>query len=106
MACLGIGTALVLLNNKHLILDDVLHVPKLRSLLLSVRCFQCLVGCSFIADNMGSFLTFHLFILPVDDSSGCTISGSLTDKSTDPDFDCHLVGSISAVSDNTRYHQQ
>jgi len=68
VACLGIGATSFLLNNKRIILHDVLHVPQLRSPLLSVRCFRRLMGCSFLADNSGSFLTFPTFVLPVDDS--------------------------------------
>lgn len=75
VACLGSGTVSFTLFIENIILHDVLHVPKLCSPLLSVRCFHCLPGCSFIADNNGSFLTFPQFILPVNDSSDCTIAG-------------------------------
>jgi hypothetical protein len=68
---------------------------------LSVRCFRRLRGCSFLADNSGSFLTFPRFVLKVDDSSDCTITGQLGIK-RDLDFDSRLVGMSSAVSDNTR----
>jgi hypothetical protein len=61
-------------------------------------------GCSFIADNAGSFLTFPRFILTVDDSSDCTITGHLS-INRDIDFDSHLVGTSSAVSDNTRFRK-
>ncbi len=106
VACLGFGTASFMLQNKHIILHDVLHVPKLRSPLLSVRCFRRLNGCSFLADNSGSFLTFPKFILSVDDSSDCTILGSLATQTIDIHFDSRIVGSISAVSDNTRHRKQ
>jgi hypothetical protein len=106
MARMGFGTTSFVLDNKTIILHNVLHVPKLRSPLLSVRCFRRLLGCSFLADNKGSFLTFPKFILPVDDSSDCTISGSLMDITTEAHFDSHLVGSICAVNDNTRFKQQ
>lgn len=106
VACMGFGTTSFVLDNKTIILHNVLHVPKLRSPLLSVRCFRHLLGCSFLADNKGSFLTFPKFILPVDDSSYCTISGSLMDITTEAHFDSRLAGSICAVSDNTRFKQQ
>jgi hypothetical protein len=83
----------------------VLHVPKLRSPLLSVRCFRRLVGCSFIAVNKGSFLTFPTFILPVDDCSDCTITGRAC-SSAKVDFDSRIAGSVAAVSDNTRFNHQ
>jgi hypothetical protein len=38
--CLGSGTVCFTLRNKNIILHDVLHVPKLRSPLLSVQCFR------------------------------------------------------------------
>jgi hypothetical protein len=61
VSCLGSRTVRLSLQNKSIILHDVLHVPKLRSPLLSVRCFCRLAGCSFIADNIGSYLTFPNF---------------------------------------------
>lgn len=61
-------------------------------------------GCSFIADNSGSFLTFPHFILAVDDSSDCTITGHLS-INRDIDFDSRLVGTSSTVSDNTRFRK-
>jgi hypothetical protein len=79
-------------------------VPKLRSPLLSVRCFRRLHGCSFVADNSGSFLTFPDFVLPVDDSSDCTIDGCLGAQRS-VDFDSCLVGCSAAVSDNTRFRK-
>ncbi len=51
--------------------------------------------------NTGSFLTFLTFVLPVDNSSDCTISGRFC-TSTNVAFDSHLTGSTAAVSDNTR----
>jgi hypothetical protein len=86
--------------------SDVLHVPCLCSPLLSVQCFRRILGCSFIADNHGSFLTFPFFILNVDDSSDCTILSSPSSDCDSTDFDSRLVGSISAVSDNTHFKDQ
>jgi hypothetical protein len=100
--CLGSGTVHLYLQSKPIIIHDVLHVPKLRSPLLSVRCFRRITGCSFIADNTGSYLTFPTFILPVDDSSDCTISGRLC-SSINVEFDSCITGSAAAVSDNTRF---
>jgi hypothetical protein len=104
VACLGLGTIQFSLQNKSIILHYVLHVPKLRSPLLSVRCFRWLKGCSFLANNTGSFLTFPQFVLGVDDSSDCTINGSLGIP-RELDFDSRLVGSSSAVSDNTHFRK-
>jgi hypothetical protein len=73
--CLGSGTIIFTLQDKNITLHDVLHVLKLLSPLLSIRCFRRLIGCSFLADNTGSFLTFPNFFLTVNDSSDCTISG-------------------------------
>ena len=39
VACSSLGTVQFSLQDKSIILHDVLHVPKLRSPLLSVRCF-------------------------------------------------------------------
>jgi hypothetical protein len=64
-----------------------------------------LTGCSFIADNKGSFLTFPTFILPVDDSSDCTIIGRAC-SSTKDDFDSRITGSVAAVSNNTHFKHQ
>jgi hypothetical protein len=102
VSCLGSRTVRLSLQNKSIILHDVLHVPKLRSPLLSVRYFRRLAGCSFIADNIGSYLTFPNFILPVDDSIDCTIPGKFH-FSPQVDFDSRNNGSAAAVSDNTRF---
>jgi hypothetical protein len=48
-------------------------------------------------------LTFPTFFLVVDDSSDCIIQGQRPTTTTNPDFDSRLVGSVSAVSDNTRH---
>jgi len=102
-ACLGIGTVTIMLGGKDIVLHDVLHVPNPRSTLLSVRCFRCFKGCSFLSDNSGCFLTFPTFFLPVDDSSDCIIKGNLVKTPSSPIFDSRLVGMVSAVSDNTRH---
>jgi hypothetical protein len=104
VACLGSGTVQFSLQEESIILHDVLHVPKLRSPLLSNQCFWHLNGCSFIADNKGSFLTLPHFVLAVNDSSNCTISGCSGVHRT-VDFDSCLVGTAVAVSDNTHFRQ-
>ncbi len=93
----GTGTVRLFLQNKPIIIHDVLHVPRLCSPLLSIRCFRQLAGCSFIAHNTGSFLIFPTFVLPVDDSSDCTISGRFC-SSTNVEFDSRITGSTAAVS--------
>jgi hypothetical protein len=105
VACLGSGTVQFSLQNKSIILHDVLHVPKLISPLLSVQCFRRLNGCGFLADDTGSFPTFLKFIFPVDDSSDCTINGCLG-VTRNLDFDSCLIGCSSAVSDNTRFRKK
>jgi hypothetical protein len=102
-ACLGIGTITIMLGGKEILLHNVLHVPNLQSSLLSVRCFGRFKGCSFLSDNSGCFLTFPTFFLPVDDSSDCIIKGTLVKTPSSPIFDSRLVGTVSAVSDNTRH---
>jgi hypothetical protein len=94
--CLGTGTVMFTLQDKNISLRDVLHVPKLQSPLLSVRCYRRLKGCCFLADNSGSFLTFP------HDSSDCTIARKICSSNTTTHFDSSLAGCISAVSDNTR----
>jgi hypothetical protein len=61
--CFGTGTVRLLLQNKPIILHDVLHVPKLRSPLLLVRCFRHLAGCSFIADNREIKQPLQIFVV-------------------------------------------
>jgi hypothetical protein len=67
--CIGLGVVSFSLSGKSIVLHDVLHVPSLPSPLLLVQCFHHLNGCSFLADNMGCFLSFPQFFLPVDDTS-------------------------------------
>jgi len=100
--CLGLMdineqvTPYTVLNTPH----GVLHVPTLCSPLLSVRCFCCLNGCSFLVNDTGCYLTFPKFFLPVDDTSDGTISGSPS-VMTSFDFDSQNVGLTCAFSDNT-----
>jgi len=100
--CLGIRTITIMLGGKEIVLHDLLHVPNLCSPLLSVHCFRQLKGCSFLSDNSGCFFTFPTFFLTVDDSSDCII-GNLVKTPSSPIFDSRLVGTVSAVSDNTRH---
>jgi hypothetical protein len=60
-----------------------------------------MLGCSFLADNAGCFISFPAFLLPIDDSTDCTISGFFSPLDATPDFDGRLHPSASAVSDNT-----
>jgi len=103
--CIGIGAVQFSLLGKNIILEDVLCVPNLCCPLLSVQCFRRLQGCSFLADNTGSYLTFRTFILPVNDSSDCIIMGSSTHTS-DIAFDSRLSASVQAVSDNTQFRNK
>jgi hypothetical protein len=104
--CLGIDSIKINLGGRIVILHDVLHVSNIRSPLITVRCFQCLHGCSFVRDNTGYFLAFPKFFLQVDDSSDCIINGShATNLSLETDFDSRLVGYILAVSDITRFRE-
>jgi hypothetical protein len=101
--CLGVGDAIFKLGTKTIILSGVLHVPTLRNPLLSVRCFRRMLGCSFLADNAGCFISFPTFFLPIDDSTNCIISGFFSPLDATPDFDGRLHPSASAVSDNTHH---
>lgn len=105
VACLGSGTVKFSPTSRTLMLHDVLHIPTLHSPLLSVCCFRQYCECSFLADNQGSFLTFPKFVLPVDDSSDCMISGS-DQTYTTLHCDSWKVGTVAAVSDNTRHRHQ
>jgi hypothetical protein len=101
--CLGRGIIHLTLDDKQIILHDVLHVPHLQNPLLSVCCLRRLQGCSFLADNSGSYLSFPNFIIPVDDSSHCIIPGRPSNPCVTVDFDSRLFGSVAAISDNTRF---
>jgi hypothetical protein len=105
-ACLGIGTITIMLVGREIVLHDVLHVPSLRSPLISAHCFCSLKGCSFLSDNSGCYLTSPTFFLTVDDSSDCIIKGILVRTPSSPVFDNRLVGMVSAVSDNTRHQSR
>jgi hypothetical protein len=88
------------------LLKDVLHILSLCCPLFSGHCHHRLIGCSFIADNKGYYLTFPSFTIDVNDSSDCIVSGAMADSSSVVHFNAHLAGIISAVSDNTRHRQQ
>ena len=98
--CLGMVVVSFTLCGKSIVLHGVLHVPTLCSPLLSVRCFCCLNGCSFLVNDTGCYLTFPKFFLPVDDTSDGTISGSPS-VMTSFDFDSQNVGLTCAFSENT-----
>ena len=77
---ISIGTIIILLHDFLVPLSEVLHVPSLRVPLILVQCFCCSRGCSFVTDNWGAFLSFHHFIVPVDDSADCLVTMSLINQ--------------------------
>jgi len=100
--CLGRGTIRIQLGGKTVIITNALHVPNLRCPLYSIRCHSRIKGCAFHADNQGVLLVFPTFTLPVDISSDCLLQGGFPSISAEVSFDERLVGTVSAVSDNTR----
>jgi len=64
--CLGVGKIKLIMNGHPVIIHNVLHVPSLRTILYSVRQHRRTPGCSFTADNDGTFLNFKNFSIPID----------------------------------------
>jgi hypothetical protein len=63
------GTAKVLLNNKVILLRNVLHVPQLNEPLYSLRCHSQLPECGYFSSyETGSHLLFPSFVLEIDTS--------------------------------------
>ena len=85
-----------------MILTNVLHVPSLRLPLYSIRVHRRSLGCTFIADNKGDYLTFPEIVLDVDDSVDCLIQCSEASPMDRIHFYERSAGKVSAVSDNTR----
>ena len=104
--CLGRGDICINMGGNAVILRDVLHIPSLRCPLFSVRCHRRYIGCSFIADNEGCYLTFPSFTIEVNDRTDCTVVGSIATKADEIHFDANLAGRVSAVSDNTRFRDR
>ena len=72
---LGVGTAVVRLNGKVILVRNALHIPALRNPLYSLRRHRQMPGCGvFSWSGEGSFLVFPHFILCVDDSIDNLIS--------------------------------
>ena len=100
--CLGRGDIRIKMGGYVTIIANALHIPALRCPLYSIRSHSRIRGCGFHADNKGTLLAFPTFILPVDLSYDCVIKGSFPSSIETVHFDERSVGSISAVSDNTR----
>lgn len=58
------------------VLQNVLHVPSLRLPLYSIQVHCRSIGCTFVANNKGVYLSFPDFILDVDDSHDCLLKCS------------------------------
>jgi hypothetical protein len=73
---LGSGTAIISLNSKRILIQDCLHIPRLRNPLYSLRAHQQhQKGCGFLGMyEMGMFVFFPLFILEVDTAANCHLS--------------------------------
>jgi hypothetical protein len=101
--CLGQGSVRLTMGGVTVLIKDVLHVRALRCPLYSVRCHRRSIGCAFLADNEGIYLTFPKFIIPVDDSVDCIVKGKFAYPDSTLYFDARLAGTVSAVSDSTRH---
>ena len=88
------------------VLTDVLHVPSLHLLLYSIRVHRRSLGCSFIANNKGIYLSFPSFVLTVDDSKDCLLKCCRASSVDTVSFHERLAGKVSAVSDNTRHRHR
>jgi hypothetical protein len=72
---LGIGSAVIALNGKRILIRDCLHVPALRNPLYSLRAHQRQLGCGFIGmHNLGMYIFFPSFIVEVNTSTNCQIT--------------------------------
>ena len=71
--CLGKCTVVFYLNDKLILLDEVLHVPDLKNALFSIGQHCRYKYCSFVADSKGTFLNFPCFNLRANDANECTI---------------------------------
>jgi hypothetical protein len=70
----GRGTMVLKVDGRTLAYAHTLHVPQLSVILLSTRVHRRLaVGCSFLDDSPGCFLTYSNFQIKVDDTADCTI---------------------------------
>ena len=69
---LGVGSAIISLNGKKVLIRDCLHVPELRQPLYSLRAHQRQQGCGFLGmKDLGVFVIFPTFILEVDTTTDC-----------------------------------
>lgn len=50
-----------------------------------------------MAENTGCFLTFPSFMIEVNDSSDCVVSGIIADPSHQVHFNAHFAGCVSTV---------
>jgi len=98
----GCGDVHLKMGQHTVILTNVLHVPSLRMPLYSIRAHRRSLGCSFLADNNGMYLSFPDFFLPVDDRQDCLIHCSKATLNDHVSFHERHAGKVSAVSDNTR----
>jgi hypothetical protein len=60
--CLDSGTTMFILQDKNIVFHDILHVPKLRSPLLSVQCF--LFNAFNVSKDVASLLIMEVSTLP------------------------------------------
>jgi len=102
---MGIGMVVIWLEGYLVELKEVLHVPNFRSLLFLVHQYHQSVGCSFFADNGGVILSFPMFVISVDDSVDCLVSGYIPAHPYSIwqvyFLEHHVIHQVSAVSDNT-----
>jgi hypothetical protein len=96
----GRGTMCLQVQGHTIAYADTLHVPELSAILLSTRVHRrSAVGCSFVADNSGCFLTYPNFQIEVDDEDDCTLPCQAVPADTKVyDFDSriHVTQHLSA----------
>ena len=92
----GRGTVSFLMDGHYVRLSDCLHVPDLDVHLLSIRTHRRRgVGCTFLADDEGMFLTFPSFVIKVDDHVDTLVPARpLSDSHRGPPEFCDSSGSI------------
>ena len=68
----GVGTAIIALNGKQVLMREALHIPDLRHPLYSLRAHHNQRGCGFIGGfGQGVYVCFPTFVLDVDTTHDC-----------------------------------
>ena len=88
---MGIGTIQITLAGQIVRLNNVYHVPSLDCSLFAIRIHRRRgIGCSFLADHSGCFLSFPGFTLEIEDSTDVSLPAyQHSDHSAKPDYSDH-----------------